>query len=148
MLKPHTPTFLYHTPLLHINSSDQFTFPVYHGSTCVCDYPPHRASHLLSKVTKLEEVVPGLLHPVGAPVPQAVGLAQQDGVVAPRPRSLSGRQIVQSLNLQQYGSLKKRRKVDAVRRQDGSLCTQKQPEGCMCMCMCSGACAQLGLCLS
>ena len=55
--------------------------------------------HLLPKVTKLEEVVPGLLHPVRPPVPQAVWLTQQNGVVAARPCSLPGRHVLQSLNL-------------------------------------------------
>ena len=40
--------------------------------------------YLLTKVAKLEEVVPGLLHPVGPAVPQAVRLTKQHGLVAPR----------------------------------------------------------------
>ena len=38
---------------------------------------------LLAKVSKLEEVVPSLFHPVGPPVPEAVRLAQQDVLPTP-----------------------------------------------------------------
>ena len=100
MLKPHAPALLTHT--LCCPSTPVTSSPFLSTMAALVSVTTHsRASHLLSKVAKLEEVVPGLLHPVGPPVPQAVGLAQQDGVEAPRPRPLPGRQVVQSLNLQQ-----------------------------------------------
>ena len=55
--------------------------------------------YLLAKVSKLEEVVPGLLHPVRPPVPEPMGLTKQYGLIAPGSRPVPRRKVFQCLNL-------------------------------------------------
>lgn len=72
--------------------------PDFHNA-CMLLYQQFCNVYLLPKISKLEEVVPALFHPVGPPVPKPVRLAQQDRLITPCSSPVPRGQVLQGLDL-------------------------------------------------